>query len=100
MLSAWALLAGSLASVAIAQPVAGTYELPMRTLVLATQQVLSDYPVWVLNAMQQPFDLVQLVDEAAMTTNDKAAQVCVWMCLCLIINKSVLCGSRIVVLYL
>lgn len=75
MLSALVLLAGSMASVANAQPVAGTYELPMRTLVLATQHILSDYPVWVLNAMQQPFDLVQLVDETAMTTNDQATQV-------------------------
>jgi hypothetical protein len=60
-----------------AQPVSngGNYELPLRTLVLTTQSVLSDYPRWVMNAMQQPFDLYQLVDDDATVPNEKAGQV-------------------------
>jgi hypothetical protein len=60
-----------------AQPVSngGNYELPLRTLVLTTQSVLSDYPRWIMNAMQQPFDLFQLVDDGATVPNEKAGQV-------------------------
>lgn len=75
LLSAAALLAVGLVSLVTGQPAGGNYELPMKTLVLTTQSVLSDYPMWIMNAMQQPFDQYQLVDDGASAPNANATKI-------------------------
>ena len=54
------LLVLGLIALARGQPVSSDYELPMKSLVIITQSVLGDYPYWVLSAMQQPFEMIQV----------------------------------------
>lgn len=70
--AAFALAAG-FAALVNGQPASGSYELPMKTLVVTTQSVLSDYPMWIMNAMQQPFDIVQVVNDGEKTPNANAS---------------------------